>query len=65
MTILYEDLPVSVEDDPPGRPEGEGSLVVVLGELFELGVLNDLQNPETDDQNGENGRDQNLQDRQP
>ena len=55
MTILYEDLPVSVEDDPARCPEGEGALVIVLGQLLELGVLNDLENPEADDENGENG----------
>src|SRR5262245_33731374 len=65
MTILYEDLPVSVEDDPARRPEGERALVIVLGQFLEFGVLNDLEDPETHDENGENGGDQRLHDRQP
>jgi hypothetical protein len=65
MTILYEDLTISVEDDAARRAKREGPLVIVLGEFLEFGVLNDLENPEADDQNGENGRDQRLEDRQP
>ena len=63
--VLDEDAAVAVEDDAARRAQGQRALMVVLGHLFELRVLRDLQHPETDREDREESRDDVLKDRQP
>ena len=59
------DRAVAIEHDAARRAQRQRPLVVVLGQLLELGVLHDLQHPEAHRQRREQHRDQDLEDRQP
>ena len=57
-------LAVSVENQPARRAQGEGALVVVLGQFLVLDVLHHLQHPEADRQHREQPGDDVLEHRQ-
>ena len=51
--VFDQDLAVAIEHDTARRAQRDGALVVVLGQLLELLVLDDLQVPEAERENGE------------
>ncbi len=52
IAIVDEDLTVAIEHHATWRAQRKGALVIVGGHLLVLGVLHDLQGPETDSQRG-------------
>ena len=51
--VFDQDFAVAIEHDTARRAQRDGALVVVLGQLLELLVLDDLQVPEAERENGE------------
>ena len=63
--IFDQHLHVAVEHDAARRAQRDRALVVVVGQLDELGVLHDLEIPEAARQRGKRRRDDELQHVQP
>ena len=51
--VFDQHLAVAIEHDTARRAQRDRALVVVFGQLLELLVLNDLQVPEAERENGE------------
>ena len=65
VAVVDEDLAVAIEHHAARRTQRERALMIVLGHLLVLGVLNDLQDPETDPQRGKRDHGAHLQADQP
>ena len=56
---------VAIEHDAARRPQRDGALMIVLGELLELLVLHDLEVPEAERENREDDGKAHLQHHEP
>ena len=65
MPVFDHYTAVAIEHEAARRAPRERALVVVLGQLLELRVLHHLQHPEAHGQQGEQGRDHELETAQP